>query len=67
MCEGGFLFLNMFSLLMWSLFLLFFCFSLLMQAANEDEMVEWIEAIQTNLECVPPEDGGQEGGGGDSD
>ncbi len=37
------------------------------QAANEDEMVEWIEAIQNNLECVPPEDADAVAGGEEDD
>lgn len=38
-----------------------FCFTVatpakryILQAADEDEMAEWIEAIANNLECVPP-------------
>jgi ankyrin repeat protein len=51
-----------------------YCFTLLtpkkkfiLQAANEDEMVEWIEAIQTNLETCAPEEGGGGAQGGDEE
>jgi PH domain/Ankyrin repeat len=40
-----------------------FCFTIstptkryILQAADEDEMVEWIEAVMNNLECVAPGD-----------
>ena len=42
-----------------------FCFTLvtpqkkyILQAANEDEMCDWIEAIQNNLESCSPGDAG---------
>jgi hypothetical protein len=38
----------------------------ILQTANEDEMAEWIEAIQNNLECCPPL-GTPAGGLGDDD
>lgn len=43
-----------------------------LQAADEDEMAEWIEAIQNNLECCSSDTGnavpgGGGGGGGDAD
>ncbi len=45
-----------------------FCFTVstpgkryILQAADDDEMAEWIEAIQNNLECCAP---GADGGGG---
>lgn len=50
-----------------------FCFTVItpakrfvLQAADEDEMAEWIEAIQNNLECVSS-DSVVGGGGGDDD
>lgn len=60
-----------------------FCFTIstptkryILQAADEDEMVEWIEAVMNNLECVAPGDsdaaalggaGGLEAAGGEVD
>jgi hypothetical protein len=50
-----------------------FCFTVstpakryILQAADEEEMAEWIEAIQNNLECALP-DGGEDGGGAGED
>ena len=42
-----------------------FCFTLrtpkktfILQAANEEELLDWVEAITNNLECCSPSDGG---------
>ncbi len=36
----------------------------MLQAANDQEMEEWIEAIQNNLECCGDDEGQLAGGGG---
>jgi hypothetical protein len=44
-----------------------FCFTLrtpkktfILQAANEEELLDWVEAITNNLECCTPSDGGND-------